>query len=108
MGGILTDQIGQTSISHLYACGEVACTGVHGANRIASHSLLEALIFGKRCADAILSQPTECRNESVLIERLDANIFLPNQEEIQNIMFHLVGILRHDVSLRQALKWFDA
>ncbi len=50
MGGILTDINGNTSMKGLYACGEVACTGVHGANRLASNSLLEGLVFGKRVA----------------------------------------------------------
>ena len=53
MGGIATDLDGQTNISGLYACGEAACTGVHGANRLASNSLLECLVFGRRCSSHI-------------------------------------------------------
>jgi L-aspartate oxidase len=53
MGGILTDDHGRTNIEGLYACGECACTGVHGANRLASNSLLEGLVFGKRVAEDI-------------------------------------------------------
>jgi L-aspartate oxidase len=54
-GGVATDLAGRTSVPGLYACGEAACTGVHGANRLASNSLLEGLVFGRRIADDILS-----------------------------------------------------
>jgi len=55
-GGIETDENGRTRLKNLYACGEVACTGLHGANRLASNSLLEGLVFGKRCIDTILNE----------------------------------------------------
>lgn len=53
MGGVQTDIDGRTSVPGLYACGETACTGIHGANRLASNSLLECLVFGRRCAHSI-------------------------------------------------------
>lgn len=55
-GGIATDLYGRTSVSGLYACGEAACTGVHGANRLASNSLLEGLVFGRRIAADVLAE----------------------------------------------------
>jgi L-aspartate oxidase len=57
MGGVVTDLDGRTELPGLYAAGECACTGVHGANRLASNSLLECLVFGRRAALASLGEP---------------------------------------------------
>ena len=61
MGGVVTDLGGRTEVAGLYAAGECACTGVHGANRLASNSLLECLVFGRRAALAALRDPGACR-----------------------------------------------
>jgi L-aspartate oxidase len=112
-GGVCTDIHGRTTIKHLYACGEVAHTGLHGANRLASNSLLEALVFAHRAfqhgAAAIrktrVSFPeisswndrgTRSSKEWVLISH--------NQREIQNIMWDYVGIVRYRQRLLRAQK----
>src|SRR5581483_11956271 len=58
MGGVKTDLAGETNVERLYAVGEVACTGVHGANRLASNSLLEGLVFGARVGEAVGRLPS--------------------------------------------------
>src|SRR5437773_6168741 len=64
MGGIDTDEWGRTSLAALYAAGEAACTGVHGANRLASNSLLEGLVFGARAAAAMQQAPQAAKMKS--------------------------------------------
>src|SRR5437879_11240631 len=64
MGGIVTGLDGRTTLPGLYAAGECACTGVHGANRLASNSLLECLVFGRRAALAALAEPMVTQTSS--------------------------------------------
>jgi len=71
-GGVMTDLDGATSLSGLFAAGEVACSGVHGANRLASNSLLEGMVFGARVADAILHGETEAKPTGVMVALLDS------------------------------------
>src|SRR2546425_12280146 len=68
MGGVKSDLWGRTSIPGLYAAGEVACTGVHGANRLASNSLLEGLVFGARSGRAVLGDSLAATREGPLAD----------------------------------------
>jgi L-aspartate oxidase len=115
MGGILTDTWGRTSIPGLYAVGEVACTGVHGANRLASNSLLEGLTFGWRCAHTLLSatpiatfDPTwptfdqDAGNILPIDTELPQNTTLVDRTSLQALMWDLVGIERTRSSLEAA------
>jgi L-aspartate oxidase len=112
MGGIHVNDRGQTSIEGLYAVGEVACTGVHGANRLASNSLLEGMVFGERAAKAIQNEtasftPFRQKGHHALAdEKRDAN-GLPDISEIQTIMSTYVGIVRDEQGLQYAKKWFE-
>ena len=113
-GGVVTDLVGRTTIDGLYACGEVACTGVHGANRLASNSLLEALVFGKRAAkDAItrtdLSRPVV--NVAADTRRggpLDHALIAALRGRLQRVMQKYVGIVRSDSRLQKASAALDA
>lgn len=106
MGGIKTDINGMTNINGLYACGETACTGVHGANRLASNSLLECLVFGKRCAIHIdnseIYEPdisyenNKQKNED---DKLDYDSF---SSEIRYLTTKRCGIVRNEKDLLAA------
>jgi L-aspartate oxidase len=117
MGGVATDLHGATSLPGLFAAGEVASTGVHGANRLASNSLLEGLVFGARAATAILNQhppadfpspPSNPRAESSPRERpLPATLPLADLqravEEARAILWDKVAIIRHGKHLMEAV-----
>ncbi len=111
-GGVVTDPCGRTSIDGLFACGEVACTGLHGANRLASNSLLEALVFARRAVEpsaAYAAQATwhadvpawdasgtERPREAVLVSH--------NRQELRRVMSDYVGIVRSRLRLKRALR----
>ena len=119
MGGVKANDWGETSLPGLYACGEVACTGVHGANRLASNSLLETLVFPHRLVDQALSgmsrndfnngpeisiaetQPSESNNDP-----------RPTMAEIQRLMWESVGLIRERDALKKAnsqlFRWIEA
>ena len=112
-GGVRTDKYGRTSIQHLYALGESACTGLHGANRLASNSLLEALVFAHNAAADINSRPS-APTEKIsfpavppLQMPLNANdsemvLIAYNWDIIRRLMWNYVGIVRKDNRLRLA------
>ncbi len=107
MGGIRTDVDGQTNIAGLYACGEVACTGIHGANRLASNSLLEGLVFGRKIAKRIAEtgrnkSPYEIGAFVQETVNRELDIFKSMKEEIQNTMTKYVGIIRNEQGLKKA------
>jgi len=108
MGGVKTDILGRTSIPGLYAAGEVACTGVHGANRLASNSLLEGLVFGARAAEAAQSEApgrvelAEPRDWDYGFEA-DWRIDDGTRAEVKRIMWDKAGIVRDGQGLQEAL-----
>ena len=104
MGGIITDLNGQTSVPGLFACGEASCSGVHGANRLASNSLLEALVFGRRIAESIKRSskqpvPVQAPLPVLLPENLDT---LGIREELGQTMWRLVGLRRDRQGMEKA------
>jgi L-aspartate oxidase len=117
MGGVRTDLEGRTSLPGLYAAGEVACTGVHGANRLASNSLLEGLVFGARAGNAaardcaaarVPAAPVSDSEESAVREdaaRAGAAA-LAVRKRVRRLMWERVGILRSRASLERALAEF--
>src|SRR5580692_5587546 len=96
MGGIRTDVHGRTSNKRLYAAGEAACTGVHGANRLASNSLLEGLVFGARAAEAMRGESALPRSGAAIsVEIVPApGEFIELRERLQRTMWEKAGLLR--------------
>jgi len=114
-GGIKTDEWGRTSIQNLYACGECASTGLHGANRLASNSLLEAMVFGHRCYLDSIQQVNKLDfepripdwNATGTSEPSEMILITQSLKELQQIMSDYVGIVRTDTRLERAMKRLD-
>jgi L-aspartate oxidase len=110
MGGVKTDLWGRTSMPGLYAAGEVACTGVHGANRLASNSLLEGLVFGARAGQAVLadlksvSRAARPAVEPAGILAIDPAAAPPAVEALRQVMWEKVGIIRDGTGLDEAVR----
>ncbi|TDW88546.1 L-aspartate oxidase [Kribbella sp. VKM Ac-2566] len=100
-GGVWTDLNGQTSVPGLYACGEVACTGVHGANRLASNSLLEGLVFARRIAAHLANGLPEQR-EPVVDRRTPGLVDADVVPELQRAMTVGAGVIRSATGLSEA------
>ena len=115
MGGIRTDLHGRSTIAGLYAAGEVTCTGVHGANRLASNSLLEGLVFGARAGEAMVLdsskfQVPDSRSDSLEPETWNlkpGSISTAVKKRVKRVMWERVGILRDKDSLKRALREFE-
>jgi L-aspartate oxidase len=114
-GGIKTDASGRSSIRYLYACGECASTGLHGANRLASNSLLEALVFAHRCAaDAaavydrtVINLRVPDWDASGTNDPREMILITQSLKELQHTMSDYVGIVRNDIRLVRAMKRLD-
>lgn len=111
IGGVVTGRMAGTSIWGLFACGECACTGVHGANRLASNSLLECLVFARRAVEGALTVSDEVASAPLYGEDLPVRDPTPVDPEMLNrlrsqvaqLMTDSVGILRNGAALKKAL-----
>ena len=108
MGGVETDVCGRSTVPGLFAAGEVACTGVHGANRLASNSLLEGLVFGARAADSMLQPPRAGAMQNIRSvtadERAKHGSVVPTDGAIQSLMWRAVGLIRNQEELGRAVE----
>ena len=121
-GGVCADLDGATTLPGLWACGEVACSGVHGANRLASNSLLDGLVFGSRCVDAILTGKDR-PDETGVLRGIDPPLVAPagpdrppdpalpgpdQRQALQHVMTRDAGVLRNAASLERAAAALEA
>lgn len=113
MGGIKTNTYGETGVNGLYACGEAACTGVHGANRLASNSLLEGIVFGQRIVERAgeIMYRRQVKAEELCRSFAAGGVYAPLHSQIgpveirqrlQDVMWEKVGIIRNEEALKAA------
>jgi len=111
-GGVMVDHVGRSSIRRLYACGECSSTGLHGANRLASNSLLEALVFAHRIYEDAISQYESNHIPEYIPDWDEKGVQLSNEDilvthnlrELQKLMNDYVGIVRSDFRLERAMR----
>ena len=116
-GGVVTDMCGRTDVQYLYAVGETACTGLHGANRLASNSLLEALVYAHAAAEKVIGElrrgefaplPQAPKWDDMETTDSDEMIMVAhNWDEIRRLMWNYVGIVRSDKRLARAQHRID-
>ena len=117
-GGVVVDQKGRTSIEGLYALGEVSCTGLHGANRLASNSLLEGLVYGHEVAERISETYAELKSSldkghapewdvGQAVPSDEAVVVSNNWDELRRFMWNYVGIVRGEKRLTRAVRRID-
>jgi L-aspartate oxidase len=114
-GGIKTDEWGRTSIKNLYVCGECSSTGLHGANRLASNSLLEAMVFAHRCYLDVIERIESLSfrdnvpdwNATGTSEPKEMILITQSLKELQQVMSDYVGIVRNDIRLQRAMRRLD-
>jgi L-aspartate oxidase len=107
MGGVHTDLEGRTSLDGLYAAGEVACTGVHGANRLASNSLLEGVVFGAR-AGAAMRESAASDGSYKSVDAADAVFPCTTEERMRRLAWENCGIIRTGEQLESACRQLQA
>ena len=114
MGGVKTDVEGRTTLPGLYAAGEVACTGVHGANRLASNSLLEGLVFGVTAANSMVAEAPAGQKDVTVPPSAAVAGITPEVAterwiaELRTLMWKYAGLLRDGAGLREAQRGLDA
>jgi L-aspartate oxidase len=109
-GGVLIDQEGRSSIKRLFACGEVSCSGLHGANRLASNSLLEGIVYAHNIFEAAADEWSRYDYREEIPGWIEKGITKPDEwvlvahnfQEVQNLMTNYVGIVRSDLRLERA------
>jgi L-aspartate oxidase len=105
-GGVLTDPAGRTDIANLYAAGETACTGLHGANRLASNSLVECVVFAQEVSDAIKSETTQAHHTRSEGEN-DSQVLLPVWDKKQVTDTDVQVLIAHNWDALRRLMWND-